>query len=515
MYKEKEFPSCSLDEKQVIIADRVLFCQVFFCEDLCVLRGLHCFFMKKTPGSPLSPLLFLRDPVSEVSCLQKKALFSPSDYIIVLLYFIVCLFFSSSLPEVSGGAVLVLPLLFLIPLLSVLLFYLHAERRCRSLLLCAAAVLLVLRLAFFARETSDFTDFLKPWTEWLRVNGGFRGLRAEIGNYNVPYMVMLALFSRFDFPELYLIKYASTLFDLLQAFCLYGIVFAVSGSRTRAAAAFVFSLLLPTVLINSAVWGQCDSMYVSLALLAFCLALNGKTDASMIALGFSFSLKLQAVFIMPVFFPLLLSGRLKWRSLPLFPASYLLAVSPALLAGRRFRDVMLFYVSTASTAGSSLNYNSPSVFSLPAFYGVSSSDSAFLSLFGIAAAAAVCLIVCLVFLFRRKHISEKSLLFAALLLVCGIPLFLPHMHDRYFYLCDLLTLAAACVLPCSAFMVPFSQFASLLGYYAYFRHRYLYPMRFGFYAMAVIFLLALILMLLSLFRSKGQTGTEKYRSTGS
>ena len=75
------------------------------------------------------------------------------------------------------------------------LFALRLPRR--VLVLCAVlgALLLLARTLFFARETSDFTDFLLPWTEKLRRLGGLRGLGRAIGNYNVPYMVLLALFS--------------------------------------------------------------------------------------------------------------------------------------------------------------------------------------------------------------------------------------------------------------------------------------------------------------------------------
>lgn len=430
--------------------------------------------------------------------------FSVFDYVLPPVFFIASVFVCTTLPMLSGGTLLLLPVLLFAALLAVYLVFLHLEPRIRLILVSVSALLLLGRLFFFSIETSDFTDFLKPWTEWLRANGHFRRLGTEIGNYNVPYMVLLALFSCFDFPELYLIKYTGVLCDLLQAFCLFGIVYTVSRSTLRAAVAYSVSLLLPTVFINASVWGQCDSLYVSLALLAFYLCLNQKSAAGMIALGVSFAFKLQAVFLIPVFFPFLLSGRLKWRSLPLFPAAYLLAVSPALLTGRRFRDVVLFYVSSASTVGSALNYNSPSIFALPTVYGRFASDR--LSMLGIALAALLCLLCCLLFLLRRKKINQEALLFAALLLTCGIPLFLPHMHDRYFYFCDVLTLAVACVYLPAAPLVLCAQFASLLGYYAYFHLRYLFPMRYGCYAMLLIFLSAGILLLRALFRQEeGQT----------
>ena len=101
------------------------------------------------------------------------------------------------------------------------------------------AALLLLRLAGFGVETSDYTDFLAPWVERLLAAGGFAGLGKEIGNYNVPYMVLLAVFSYFNCPPLYLIKLTSVLFDLLMAVSLCRIVLQLEGSGLRALLAFV------------------------------------------------------------------------------------------------------------------------------------------------------------------------------------------------------------------------------------------------------------------------------------
>ena len=351
-----------------------------------------------------------------------------------------------------------------------------------------AAALILLRLLWFDVETSDYTDFLRPWTDWFRSHGHLAGLGGKVGNYNVPYLVFLALFSYWDVPELYLIKLLSTIFDLVLAVTLCRILIHISGSQKRGAAALILSLALPTAFINTSIWGQCDSIYVSLALLGLCLCLEEKPAAGMIALGFSFAFKLQAIFLIPVFFALLLCRKLKLRHLPIFPAAYVLAVSPAMIAGKSVRDVLLFYVGSASTVGSGLNYNSPSIYSLPSLYRMADAQQA--AQLGTIMAMALCVLFAAVFLFRRKKIDDRSILFAALLLTCGIPLLLPHMHDRYFYFVDVLTVAVACLIPWTAPLVFCSQFASLLGYHAYFYLRYYLPMRYGFWALVAVILCA-------------------------
>ena len=54
---------------------------------------------------------------------------------------------------------------------------------------------LFVRLCFFDKENTDYEWFLKVWVEFFRENGGLKGLGSKIGNYNVPYMFFLALFS--------------------------------------------------------------------------------------------------------------------------------------------------------------------------------------------------------------------------------------------------------------------------------------------------------------------------------
>ena len=76
------------------------------------------------------------------------------------------------------------------------------------------------------------------------------------------------------------------------------------------------------------------------------------------------------------------------------------------------------------------------------------------------------------------------------MLAAAIPFFLPHMHDRYFFAADALTLALAAAWPQLALPALLCEFASLLGYHAYLRMRYLLPMADG--ALALIAALAIL-----------------------
>ena len=64
------------------------------------------------------------------------------------------------------------------------------------------------------------------------------------------------------------------------------------------------------------------------------------------------------------------------------------------------------------------------------------------------------------------------------------------MHDRYFFAADMLTLLLAVAAPEYLLLPVLCEFASLLGYHAYLRMRYLLPMSYGAVALALVLLAA-------------------------
>ena len=100
---------------------------------------------------------------------------------------------------------------------------------------------------------------------------------------------------------------------------------------------------------------------------------------------------------------------------------------------------------------------------------------------------------------RRDACSDHALLIAAVLLAAAIPFFLPHMHDRYFFATDILTLALAVVDLRLAPLPLLCEFASLLGYHAYLQMRYLLPMSYGAGALIVVLAILAAALLAALF----------------
>ena len=231
-----------------------------------------------------------------------------------------------------------------------------------AFLFMAGAV--VIRYFLLDFESGDYQTFLAPWTQFFREHGGFKALGLSVGNYNLPYLYFLALFSYIDISELYLIKLLSIVFDVLLAWACMKLCSLFTKGRLRLIVCFFAVALFPTVVLNGAYWAQCDSIYTFFAILSLYLALSDKPVGAMVSITASFAFKLQAVFVMPIFFVLLVAKKIKFKHLFIFPAAYLVMVLPAVIAGRPLWDTLTLYFSQAGTVGDAMNYNAPSLTSM-------------------------------------------------------------------------------------------------------------------------------------------------------
>ena len=372
--------------------------------------------------------------------------------------------------------------------------------RTRELVLATAlcTVAFYIRLVFMDHTTLDYINFLSDWVEYFRQNGGFKALSGSVGNYNVPYLYFLALFSYFDIYDLYLIKLLSITFDFILAWGCLKLVGLYTSRHGRRIFVFLAVLFLPTVVLNGAYWGQCDAIYVAFAVWSLYFALSDRPIRSVIFIALSFSFKLQAVFIMPVFLVLIFAKRVKWWHLVFFPLTYLVVVAPAVLLGKPLLETLTLYISQGDTVGSGLNYNSSSVYAL--FSDITDTSGA--ARIGIGAAFTLVFLAFYWTYVHRDRLSKQVILLCALLFCVGIPYLLPHMHDRYFFAADILSLVVAVVLP-KYFPLPvLVSFGSYLGYHAYLKGRYLMPMRYGAIALAIALILVLIAMSARLYGRK-------------
>ena len=313
-------------------------------------------------------------------------------------------------------------------------------------MLLPIGIAVLVRTCCLEAVSSDYQSFLGGWYQDFYWNGGFKAIAMDIGNYNVPYMYFMAAISYISIPDLYTIKLFSIFFDVVLAWGGFRLVRVLRGKKDSqdriALLAFALMLLLPTVVLNGSYWAQCDAIYGALVVHAIALVLEGKNKSSVALLAVAFSFKLQTVFLMPLWGVLWLAKRVKFRQLWVFPGVSVITIIPALLLGKPLGDILGVYFGQMGEYPR-LTLNAPSIYQYVP-YGTESGGN-HLDLFGIAAAAILVLILLGVGLKFGRRLDRRAVMAIAVVMAVGIPFFLPHMHERYFFLADVASVCLACV----------------------------------------------------------------------
>lgn len=332
-----------------------------------------------------------------------------------------------------GPAALIYAALFLLAML-LLIF----QRRFDALMLLAAALCLCCgiyaRVTLLSFQSSDYIHCLLPWTKKLGSLPLKEALSTSIGDYNLPYLYYLTALSRTNWDELLHIKSLSCLFDVILAYVVMRLVMLKTEDRRLQLASYLIILISPTIMMNSAQWAQCDSIYVSLCLISVLAALTSRGRLCAISWTLAFCFKLQAIFILPALCVALFMGRVKIRHLLWIPVVYLATLLPALISGRSLISCIEIYFNQTGEYNK-LYLNAPSVWR---FFGPTRPES--LNNMAVLVAVGGLIIFTLLCLsFCRKMNSEQllKLFFISSLLA---PFILPRMHERYYYTAEVLAL---------------------------------------------------------------------------
>ena len=299
--------------------------------------------------------------------------------------------------------------------------------------ICVLA-LLIIRVALFDFDWGDYSYFLQPWIMQYRDMTFVEGLATRVGNYNQPYMYILNIIARVNFSDLYLIKSVSVIFDFLLAFFVMKIVSLRTESMNLRIMAFMLTLAIPTVVLNSSMWGQCDAIYSAFAIGAVYFGIKGQSKLAYVFLGLAFSFKLQAVFIMPLFPIFIFTRKISFKDCYLFAAVYFATLLPAILAGMPLEEVFSVY-STQASYYSSLNLNIANVWQ---FVGYVDYDSFVLVGLHVAGLAVLSLMY-FSYVNRERLVKMADFVRLAYLFTIILPFLLPKMHDRYYFMAEALS----------------------------------------------------------------------------
>ena len=227
----------------------------------------------------------------------------------------------------------------------------------------------------------------------------------------------------------------------------------------------------PSVVCNSAVWGQADSIYTAMLLACVYFLMTGRAAFAMAAFGLAFSIKFQTMFLAPALAALWCKRVIPLWSFFLVPAVYALAMIPAWLVGRPVVELATVYLTQSGTYHV-LTKNAPNVYAwLPERY------YAVLVIAGLVAMVAIACYTLWSVWKSRVAMSGELILQLCLLSLIMTPFFLPKMHERFFYPADVLAIAYGFYFPRQYYVPVAIGFASFFSYQFFLLHRTVLPLQ--------------------------------------
>ena len=190
--------------------------------------------------------------------------------------------------------------------------------------------------------------------------------------------------------------------------------------------------------------------------------------------------------------PLYIKNRIKIYHLLLIPVSYLVLSILSLIVGRPLKDILLIYVNQSSEY-TALTSNAPSIYQW--FTSKLFSNRALIGNIGIVLTLLVVFIIFYVSIKYIKIIKYENVIELALLFTTIVPFLLPRMHERYFFMADVISLLYAFCFPRKFHIAIIIPFVSLVCYFPF-----LYRTSTSFILAASIVLFIVIIDLLYSFR---------------
>lgn len=354
---------------------------------------------------------------------------------------------------------------------------------------------------FFEKVIGDYKDFVSPWVSHIREHGFLNAFRFQFSNYAPLYLHLLAFLSLIFKRNIVVVKLLSIIFEVVLVIGTFKIYKRFNKNNGEAVVYALLTLLIPTVFINTAWWGQCDVIYVSIICLSVYYIICQKTWQAFLLLAISFSFKLQTIFIFPLFFLYCLHHRKAVYYFLLIPLVYIITILPSWMAGRSFQSLLTIY--TEQSGGID-----PLVINTTTIYSLFKNPEEYHKLFsfgGRCIAVAFNLIVCILFYFKKRAdiMRPQNLLKCAMLITLAMPYFLPHMHERYFMLAEVFSLIYVFIFRQYYFLPIIIIYSSLQCYLTYLIGFIIFPSA----HLAFLLLFCVIVLTVDLFKSSHQLFT--------
>lgn len=349
---------------------------------------------------------------------------------------------------------------------------------------------LIMRYALRNVVAGDYKMFFEPWVATLReAGGGIKGLSAEFEyvDYTTPYLTILSFISICPFLNtLLLMKLVSIFFDFVAAFAVMAIVYDRTKNMTYGILGYGALLMVPTVLTNGAMWAQCDIIFTSFVLWSLYFMLKDKPAWSMAFYGIAFAFKLQTLFLAPLYVILWMKDKVKLKHFLFLPLMYVIGMIPSLLAGKSFWELISVYFFQANGQMDiyALSHKFPNI------YQLIGTDSFLFEYADAGIWVTLGALMILMYCFARKQYEMNAclLLRMGMLLTMTVVFFLPHMHERYAILVDVMAIVYVFFDFRKLYIPVLTILCSFAGYTVYLAQNNIIPM----YVYTILFLLLML-----------------------
>ncbi len=300
----------------------------------------------------------------------------------------------------------------------------------------------LIRVIFRSIVTDDWTIFWDPWINELK-EGGFGALATDFYDYAPPFVYVLWIISLLPINPMTAYKGLCCCLDFVVAILAAKMIYDLTKSKTKAYGTYSVFMIMPTMVLNSALWAQCDVIYTLFVLLSFYYVLKDKPGVGMFFYGIAFAFKLQSLFIFPVYIVLWAKKKIKIQNFLWIIVMYFVGILPAWIAGRPLMELINIYVAQGTQDVWSLSMKLANIYQVfgATFFTIEYASAGTWLILGI-------LMFIMFYLAYKKYpITREFALKLCLFFAMLTPYFLPHMHERYYYLADVLAILYAFVNP--------------------------------------------------------------------
>lgn len=335
------------------------------------------------------------------------------------------------------------------------LFYLAA------LTLIGLSIRVILRVVI----TDDWLMYWDPWISDIK-EMGFSYLATDRYDYTPTFIYILWVISKLPINPMTAYKGLHCILDFVAAAILGKMIYKITGSRRKGVLSYGLFLIVPTIWANSALWAQCDIIFMTFLLLCFYYLFADRPCRAMFFYGMAFVFKLQSLFIFPFLVILWVNKKVDLKHFLWIPALYFLSIVPAWIAGRPLMELINIYMAQGAQDVWSLSIKWPNIYQIIGnqFFLLEYASAGTWLILGIL------MIIMFAMAQKRYRITNEFIVQMALFFAILTPWFLPHMHERYGCVADILAIIYA-MMNRKKFYFPLVQIlVSFNSYMAYLSH---------------------------------------------